>query len=82
MANVYTHATNDTHAPMTFVKMIVTDAPIADLGLSGDWFQVDPQEVADTEELCGCTYPEYKNLIQIDMRRTADGIAYRRYGRL
>ena len=79
---VYTHNTADSFAPMTFVKLIVSDAPRAELGIDDTWFEVDAQEVADIEELCDRSYAEYLGLSQIDMRRASNGEPIRRYGRL
>lgn len=78
---VYTHNAKDTHAPVTFIKMIVTDAPLAELGLGDEWFAVDAEEVEGQEFLAGMSYPELSNLTQIDMTRTS-GHVVRRYGRL
>ena len=80
--NVYTHNTADSQAPMTFIKMVVTDAPLEELGLGEDWFQVDPQEVEDEEFLAGTSYPKLQNLTQIDLCYTESGKPFRRYGRL
>lgn len=79
---VYTHNTRDNGAPCTFVKMIVSDATAAQLGLNDDWFEVSAEEVSDIEELTGMDYPLAENLTQIDMQRTAEGTPFRRYGRL
>ena len=80
--NVYTHNTADDYRPCTFVKFAVSAAPLCDLGLGDDWFQVDPQEVADTEELCECGYIETMNVTQLRMQRTEGGEPVRFYGRM
>lgn len=79
---VYTHNTRDDHRTCTFIKMIVSDASLSELGLSDDWFPVLPQEVADIEELTGMNYPLTEGLSQIDMQYTENGKPFRRYGRL
>lgn len=79
---VYTHNTPDNQDPCTFIKMVVTDASMSEIGLSNDWFEVDPQEVADIEELTGTNYPATEGLMAIDIKSTKSGTPVRRYGRL
>jgi hypothetical protein len=80
--SVYTHNTRDTHEPCTFVKQIVTDAALEDLNLSDDWFEIDPQEVADVEELTGMDYAEADGYAHLSTETTASGHTVRKYGRL
>jgi hypothetical protein len=80
--SVYTHNTKDTHEPCTFVKQIVTDAALEDLNLSDDWFEIDPEEVADIEELTGMDYAEADGYAHLLTETTASGHTVRKYGRL
>jgi hypothetical protein len=80
--SVYTHKTRDTHEPCTFVKMIVTDAPLEDLNLSDDWFEIDPQEVADIEALTGMDYADADGYAHVMTEFTNGGDKVRKYGRL
>lgn len=79
---VYTHNIRDNYDPCTFVKMIVTDAPLSELDLSDDWFEVDAEEVSDIEELSGMSYPASEGHAQINASTTASGHTVRKYGRL
>jgi hypothetical protein len=80
--SVFTHNTKDTHEPCTFVKQIVTDATLEDLNLSDDWFEIDPEEVADIEELTGMDYAEADGYAHLSTETTSNGYTVRKYGRL
>lgn len=79
---IYTHNTRDTHEPCSFVKIIETDAPLNELDLSDDWFEVDVEEVSDIEELTDQPYAIAEGWIQLQRITTQSGHIVRKFGRL
>jgi hypothetical protein len=80
--SVYTHNTPDNHDPYTFIKMIVTDEPLADLNLSDDWFEICPQEVADIELMTGRDFVETEGPAHVRTEFSNAGNKISKYGRL
>lgn len=81
MTNVYTHNGPILH-DRTSVHMIVSDAPISELGLSDDWYQVDAEEVRDHEELTDMEYAKLKGWELLSVERSSNLERIEKWGRL
>lgn len=79
---IYTHDTPYQGEACTFIKMVETDAPMSDLGLSDDWYQVIPEYIEDIRELTGMSLPEHDGWMHVATETTTSGHTVRKYGRL
>lgn len=77
---IYTH-----NCPMNYevtnIRMIVTTAPREVLGISEDWVEVNPDDVAFIEELTGREYPESEGWQKLFIERR-EGVSIEKWGRL